>query len=754
VAVVLLGAVLSFGPLVRGVARAKAEHLRLALTIGSVRPAWGGVVLGNVTVAPVGAPGVQVRLGAVRVLVTPLMSLRSLEVDGMKVELTGSIEALRDQLVAWRGTPDKGHGARSSGADLTVRDLSVLWTGAGAGRGSGTAELHGGRVSVSGGEVSASASALRAEVGPARLELLDAIGNLSASGQLVRGRARSLEIDGTSRPKAPEVVAETAPRGAFLPDLHAIREAVRRASAFLTEHISDDADIGIDAVTWNISRSEGRAPLTLGPGALAVARSSAGVDVAFTSDPTASSTPLSLHLVLPGDPGASTLLTLGGGPVTLSMLGVQEGAAGLVDVGSTTLAGRARVAISGAGDALTFDVDASARGVSIADRRIATEVVRDLDLQVRARGAFEGPSQLRLDEVAAAVGAARISASGAIEQTPEHLAAVLRIEVPATPCQALLTSIPTALLPALNGAEMTGTFGARGRLVFDSRSLDDLALDYDVQDECRMTRVPPDLARDRFSRPFTYRVYLPDGSVDDATTGPGTPAWTPLDQISPYMTVAVLTTEDGAFPRHHGFNRASIRSSLIANLKARRFVRGASTITMQLAKNLFLSREKTLSRKLEEVVLTDYLEQVFDKEELLELYLNVIEFGPGVYGITDAAEYYFGRTPAELNLAECMFLSSVLPSPLRYGALRDKGELPPRRLDVLRTLIRLAAKNGRITDAERAEGETETIAFWHGGPRPAPRPPVRARPLTGGATDDASTLPVQVPEEPVDQPPP
>ncbi|MFM9469844.1 biosynthetic peptidoglycan transglycosylase, partial [Streptomyces scabiei] len=89
----------------------------------------------------------------------------------------------------------------------------------------------------------------------------------------------------------------------------------------------------------------------------------------------------------------------------------------------------------------------------------------------------------------------------------------------------------------------------------------------------------------------------------------------------------------------------------IANLKAHRFVRGASTITMQLAKNLFLSRDKTLSRKFEEVLLATYLEDTFKKEELMELYLNLIEFGPDVYGVVQAAEHYFGRAPIELNLA-------------------------------------------------------------------------------------------------------
>jgi membrane peptidoglycan carboxypeptidase len=308
-----------------------------------------------------------------------------------------------------------------------------------------------------------------------------------------------------------------------------------------------------------------------------------------------------------------------------------------------------------------------------------------------------------------------------------------------------MDSVPGALLPTLHGAKSAGTFALAGRVEFDTRTLDDLVLAYDTRDECRLVAVPPPLARDQFDRPFTYRVYLPDGTIGERTTGPGSDNWTSLESISPYMQVAVLTTEDGAFLRHHGFNRAAIRSALIANLKARRFVRGASTITMQLAKNLFLGREKTLSRKLEEVILTDYLEQTFTKDEMMELYLNVIEFGPAVYGIGAAADYYFGRTPAELNLAESLFLSSLLPAPLRYGLMRSAAEVPEGWMRTLHNLMEISHRTHRISDAELAEGEVEPVVFWHGdGERPPARPPIQARPRFDGEVDDVSMSPAAI----------
>jgi membrane peptidoglycan carboxypeptidase len=208
------------------------------------------------------------------------------------------------------------------------------------------------------------------------------------------------------------------------------------------------------------------------------------------------------------------------------------------------------------------------------------------------------------------------------------------------------------------------------------------------------------------------------------------------------MIAAVLTTEDGAFYKHHGFNHNAIRSSVAANLKARRFIRGASTITMQLAKNLFLSRDKTLSRKIEEVILTAYLEQVFRKDDMMELYLNVIEFGPDVYGITQAAEHYFGRKPEELNVPECFFLASLLPAPVRYGKFRDKGELSEGWRKHLQALVEIAAKNGKITKAELADTESSPIVFYKpGAPRPEPRKPVTTH-RRDPYEDDASWQPL------------
>jgi hypothetical protein len=523
-----------------------------------------------------------------------------------------------------------------------------------------------------------------------------------------------------------------------LPDLHALRGKAATLASVLELRVPDGAEASVDAMTWRIGQDGDRRSVTVGPGPAFLTHASARFEARFSTDTHAPSTALSFRVLLPTDTGDLSA-TLEGGPVSLSLLGIKDGAAGLLDVDRATVTGRARITLAGDGSALTVDAEIGTRGLSLNQPRLASDVVRGIDLDLRVRGVLTDAGELRVDDFAATWGTAHLAASGVLDEKPDHVSASFRFELPSEPCQSLLESVPTALLPALQGTKMTGTFGARGRFAFDTRSLEDLELEYDVQDQCRVAEVPATLARDRFKQPFAHRIYLPDGSTAEQKTGPGTSNWTPIGSISPYMQVAVLTTEDGGFPHHRGFNRSAIRASIVANLAARRFVRGASTITMQLAKNLFLARDKTLARKLQEVVLTDYLEQTFSKDELMELYLNVIEFGPAVYGVTAASEYYFGRSASDLNLAESLFLASLLPAPLRYGGMRDADHVPDGWMRSIRNLMRIENKRGLITDDELAEGEAEVILFWHGGQRPSPRPPAHLRSRLGG--DDSDVAP-------------
>jgi hypothetical protein len=513
-----------------------------------------------------------------------------------------------------------------------------------------------------------------------------------------------------------------------LPDLHALRGKIGRFATMIAPRLPDGGKVEVEGLSAKLD--VGGDPIAFGPAPLSLSRTGERVHLAFSSgtDGTpgagAKATPLSIDADIPVGTG-DVSATLAGGPVSLALLGVKEGTKGLTDVSHGLVSGKGRVVLASAADSLTFDGNVSLRGISLKQPRIAPEPMHGIDLTVSARGMLDDQGKLRLDDAQVEMGALHLKTHGTVEESPQHFAISLNLEVAPAACQALLESAPQGLLPTVRATRIAGVFGANVSLAFDTRQIDKLTLDYRIDDQCRMTDVPREISRDHFGESFSYRTYHPDGTTGETVTGPGTPNWTPLDDISPFMISAVLTTEDGAFYKHKGFNHSAIRSSVLANLKARRFVRGASTISMQLAKNLFLARDKALSRKIEEVILTDYLEQAFRKEDLMELYLNVVEFGPDIYGVTQAAEHYFARKPEELNVLECYFLASLLPSPLRYGKMWEKGEASDGWMKHLQALMTIGAKNGKITPAELEDGLKETLVFVRpGDPRPEPRKPV------------------------------
>jgi len=191
-------------------------------------------------------------------------------------------------------------------------------------------------------------------------------------------------------------------------------------------------------------------------------------------------------------------------------------------------------------------------------------------------------------------------------------------------CQAFLDATPRGLLPLLSSLRMTGTFGVKAELDFDSEHPNETRVRLNVANDCHIEQVPAELNPRRFASLWQRVVKGAKKEPIEITSGPGSADWVPIDAISPFMETAVQVCEDGHFQYHHGFDFEAIQNPIKDNLIKGRFARGASTISMQLAKNLYLGKEKTLGRKLQEAVLTQLLEQELSKRELLELYLNVI----------------------------------------------------------------------------------------------------------------------------------
>lgn len=201
--------------------------------------------------------------------------------------------------------------------------------------------------------------------------------------------------------------------------------------------------------------------------------------------------------------------------------------------------------------------------------------------------------------------------------------------------------------------------------------------------------------------------------VDPARQPDPSYVFVPLDRIPPILVNAVVTTEDGEFYRHEGINWLQVKTALERNLAEREVVFGASTIAMQLAKNLFLGQERLLARKLQEAMLVGLMRYaaLLPRERVMEIYLNVIEFGPGIHGVHDAARYYFGRQPSALSASESVWLATILPSPGRLGAHFRSGIVPPAWLRYMRSVMDVMLERGRLTPEQHAAATIDVPRF-------------------------------------------
>jgi membrane peptidoglycan carboxypeptidase len=289
------------------------------------------------------------------------------------------------------------------------------------------------------------------------------------------------------------------------------------------------------------------------------------------------------------------------------------------------------------------------------------------------------------------------------------------LNVQPLPCQIALQAFPVELVPYLQGFKLVGTFSTDLHLGLDLEDLDtpvDLGGHVGIEG-CRVLQAPEWASSDRLSATFEQTVEYEHGKWMTFIVGPESPDWVPFAEISPNLVNSIMTTEDSGFFKHHGFISAEFRSALQQNLQRGYFRLGASSITMQMIKNVLLSREKTLSRKLQEMFLTWYVEHHLTKERIMEIYFNVIEFGPGIYGIGRAAHHYFGKAAKDLEPQEAAWFSSILPNPKkRYVQYcHTNGMLDAKWDAYIKRIMRRMHERGRLTDDEFAKAQATPLKF-------------------------------------------
>ena len=285
-------------------------------------------------------------------------------------------------------------------------------------------------------------------------------------------------------------------------------------------------------------------------------------------------------------------------------------------------------------------------------------------------------------------------------ETEEDTIYKLKVAIPKMKAQDFIVSLPDGLFTHFQGMEAQGNFEYHLDFMFNKNKPNQLVFDSKLKKEnLRITKYG-EANLNKLNGEFVYRAIIQNVQQRPVLVGAENPNYTPLDQISPFLQKCVLTSEDPSFFSHRGFINEAFKQSILKNIRTKKFSRGASTISMQLIKNVFLTREKTVSRKLEEILLVYILEnnRIASKERMLEVYFNIIEWGPNVYGIGEAAQFYFQKSPIDLTLKECLFLATIIPKPKKFmWQFDNEGNLKAFAKQQQKFLGNLMLRRGLLT---------------------------------------------------------
>lgn len=353
----------------------------------------------------------------------------------------------------------------------------------------------------------------------------------------------------------------------------------------------------------------------------------------------------------------------------------------------------------------------------------------------------------------------------------------VQFSVPAQPVMTLWNAVPASLRGATADAVMAGNWGFDAAFgVTIERPAPDQPLRMRFEENSQTTMhdqglslvslpEPVDVRRLNGATSFVFRgpadsinrtlqigaartTDVTGEAIDDDVSPDSATSWVPLSRMNYWLVAVQLYREDGRFFQNRGINWYQMRAVIEEAVAARRLGRGASTISMQLVKNVFLSHERSLERKLQELFLTYWMTRVVPKDRILEVYLNIIEWGPGINGIQEAVQYYFGKPQQALILAEATWLAAITPAPARWGLQRQSGTPPPWMMRRVADLIRGIASRGLIRASERDAGLAQSIRFVthaeHGVVAEAPPAGETGEGLTTEPTE-ALVAPVEAP---------
>lgn len=350
-----------------------------------------------------------------------------------------------------------------------------------------------------------------------------------------------------------------------------------------------------------------------------------------------------------------------------------------------------------------FEGSVDVNGLNIKHRKLAKTMINDLDFSTTVKGSYDfSKARLQIDSLEIKRKGVKLKTTVTLTRIDSDPRINVSVEVPSVHCSAVIDALPEAVFPNVKKLEVSGRFSMGLNAGVDFGYLTDASVNlsgYVDYDRCRVLRAPEQISAARLRQPFEH-VAMDGSNITKVWVGPDNPDFVPLEMISRHVSNSLLTTEDSRFFKHDGFIYREFRSALARNLIAKKFKYGASSISMQLVKNVMLNREKTLSRKLEELILTAYLERHLEKKRILEIYLNIIEFGPGIYGIGHAARHYFGKPAALIEPQEAVFLSTLLPSPKKRYRHFCNGKVTTKWRRWMDRILKIMYERKRLTKEE------------------------------------------------------
>jgi hypothetical protein len=277
-----------------------------------------------------------------------------------------------------------------------------------------------------------------------------------------------------------------------------------------------------------------------------------------------------------------------------------------------------------------------------------------------------------------------------------------QVEMPRQDCARVAASIPRPLIPRLIGFEARGEIEARASLTADLSRPRELELSVDGEvSACEIIHLSDQIDLGALKGPFVHHPIEPEkGRREDISLGPGSGEWVGFHLLPRFVVGAAVVTEDRGYYAHKGVRWELVQRALRLNFEKGKFVYGGSTITQQLVKNLFLTREKTLARKLEELIIAWQMEQLLTKEEILALYLNLIEYGPSIYGLKHASRFYFAKQPWELSPLEAAFIMGLKPWPYQGYKQWELGKVNGWWVTRLDKVLDMMHKREKVITAE------------------------------------------------------